>query len=118
MENIQDLNFQALFKFSKSIDNDLAKNNKKVIIANVEIEYNWNNEIRTVETQTYISLDSFPFAKISIAGKDWLNADNFYVEFQTGYNKFKFDEINNILTIENKFNSKMGAYYLVSIKEI
>ncbi|WP_445432431.1 hypothetical protein [Chryseobacterium indoltheticum] len=118
MENIQNSNFQALYQFTKSVSNDLAKNNKKVVMTNVQVIYKWKSETEIVETQCYIALDTHPFAKMSLIGTDWLNAEEFYVEFQTGYNEFRFDIETATLYIENNSSSKMGSYYQVEIKEL
>ena len=118
MEDIQSPNFRALSEFTRNIANDLAKHNRQVTMANVYLTYSWEGGFKATETQAYISLDNYPFAKLTLIEEEWLNADQFYVQFETGYNKFNFNEGTGTLIIESNQISKMGNYYVVEIKEV
>ena len=118
MEDITSPNFQALSKFSSSIKTDLAKHNRHVKMANVHITYTWQQGTYTTETKTYITLDNQPFAKLILIENAWLTSEDFYTEFQTGYNLFSFETETRTLTIENKGPSKMGPYYHLDIREV
>ncbi len=103
-------NFQSLYEFAKQIKNDHAKGNKSIIIATAKIKYYWQNQEVEIVTEVHISLDRQPHSQLSLIQKDWLNAEDVYVEFQTGYNLFLYNEHTRTLTIECKGSSKIGAY--------
>lgn len=119
MNDIRSPNFQALSEFRNTIKNDLAKGNSEITLANVVINYSWDNFCKSVQTKAMITLSNIPYAKIWLEDKDWFNAESFYAEFQTGYDaRFSFSTQDSTLRIESNQRSKMGNFYIVEIREL
>jgi len=117
IEDIESPNFQALFNFKKSIKREDATKHKVATFTQVQVTYHWKNNTQIVETEARIILNHYPYSVLKLTPQDWLDADEFYLDFQTGYGDFIFDSSSDTLIIAHRENTKIGPYQ-VEIREI
>jgi hypothetical protein len=104
-------NEEALWNFMTQLKSfNKLTGNKMTKFTEVHITYRVGLDIKEVDSKMMISFDNQPNATFELYEYGWMTAQEYYLGFDLGYNRYEFDPMTGILTMTCDSSPKLGGY--------